>query len=164
LIGLRPVPSVIRKNSLKIPTASAEPRKSTDRQYSDQIRKRTKGQRIIYKTLHGKLKIGNLIVHKNVCFQSGLLSPSGYVSTFILVQNEAYISTWLTVTEYLCHKWPRFLWTIKKTHTQQHIWNIAKIMKWLNSQNNDLNNFEPDHNKSLRSYNTLYKSIKNDIF
>jgi hypothetical protein len=52
-----------------------------------------------------------------------------------------------------------FLWTIKKKHTQQHIWNIAKIMKWLNSQNknNDLNNFEPDHNKSLRSDSRSFK-------
>ena len=30
-------------------------------------------------------------------------------------------------------------------------------MKWLNSQNNDLNNFEPDHNKSLRSGSRSFK-------
>jgi hypothetical protein len=146
----------------------------------------------MYKTLHGKLKIGNEL-QKCKQFLLHKWHPSCYSSYKPgEILNEEMTRLWLRQVEhirgYLWHiysvtvnqvdiytsfwtnmkvgTYPRglnnpdwkqtFLWTIKK---KTHIWNIAKIMKWLNSQNknNDLNNFEPDHNKSLRSDSRSFK-------
>jgi hypothetical protein len=125
------------KEQFEDTNGSSRTRTSTVRQYSDQIRQRKKGQRIMYKTLHGKLKIGNEL-QKCKQFLLHKWHPSCYSSYKPgEILNEEMTRLWLRQVEHIRgYLWHIYSVTVNQVDIYTSFWTNMKVGTYPRGLNN----------------------------